>query len=527
VRAFQTVPAITAIAAGLFSGVPIINAQNAGRTPAVNVQQITGRATAGDVQAMVTLGYLHLEGASVPRDPAAAARWYSAAAQKKHPVAMNNYGWMHEHGIGVTRNPDDAALWYQRAADAGNVTAMTNLAQLYKYGLVGGDAPEDAAWYTRYPSGGRRPAGVIRNDTMAMQWLRKAAQAGDGTAMAEIVEMYRTARTEDNPGERRREIAASWAEKAAAAGSPHGLYQMAFYATPEPRPAPPPGGTLTPEAIAAMRTPESRAARNAEIQKWQTERENERMHFLRRAAEMGHSLALSEYAGLLRPKWTATNNDGFYATLPPKLRADADRLAEEARKYTAEFPIAAGWLRKAANEGDADAMAWFGEWTCNGMGVPKNEPEGVKWILKSVEAGSLQGHLTLSKMHTDGLYGYPKDPAKGREVLQQLATHPDPRNAALGKQFLADRDASDARAAQRRAGPWENLRPVLMLMAVHVGLSIIQGEGGSAGSSGGVMLPDGSSSSRTRQCRYEAINAQTVHGTRAIMGGPGTRLICD
>src|SRR5690348_4708253 len=96
--------AIITIAGILFSGFPAVLAQSRDVT-SVNIQQLTSRASAGDVQAMMALGMLHLEGAATPRDPGIAARWYGAAAQKKHPVAMNNFGWMHEHGIGVSRSP--------------------------------------------------------------------------------------------------------------------------------------------------------------------------------------------------------------------------------------------------------------------------------------------------------------------------------------------------------------------------------------------------------------------------------------
>jgi uncharacterized protein len=526
-RAIRECVAIAAIGAILFNGSLPIWAQSASTTTQVNVQQITSRASAGDVTAMVQLGYLYLEGSAVSRDQAAAARWYRAAAEKKHRVAMNNYGWMHEHGIGVARNPVEAALWYQRAAEAGNITAMTNLAQLYKYGLAGVNTPEEAAWYAReVRTGAGRPAGVVRNDAAAMAWFRRAAQAGDGTAMAEMVDMYRYGRSDDDAGERRRDVAISWAEKAAAAGNPHGLFVVASYPRPEPPPpAPPPGRFWTPEEIAAMRTPEARAAQRAARDKRTADQENERMQFLRRAAEMGHSQALSELAGWLRPKWAAMTGE-FSANLPPQLRKDADRMRDEAKAYAPEFPQVAGWLRKAANEGDADAMAWFGEWTCRGIGVPKNEPEGVKSILRSVEAGSVQGHLTLSRMHSDGLFAYPKDPAKAREVLQQLATHP--QRAGLGKQLLADYDASAARSAQSRSTPWDGLRPALILLAVWAGLTIVHGDVGSGGSGGGgLMLPGASGAGRRQNCRYEAINAQTVNGARSVLGGSGTWLRCD
>jgi hypothetical protein len=72
-------------------------------------------------------------------------------------------GWMYQHGNGVSQDDTEAMKWYRKAADAGNATAMYNIGWLYENGK-----------------------GVSRDYTKAKKWYRKAADAGDSDAAIEL-----------------------------------------------------------------------------------------------------------------------------------------------------------------------------------------------------------------------------------------------------------------------------------------------------------------------------------------------------
>jgi TPR repeat protein len=66
---------------------------------------------------------------------------------------------MYETGSGVSQDKTQALFWYRKAAEAGDASAMTNLARMYETG-----------------------SGVSQDKTQALFWYRAAAEAGDASA---------------------------------------------------------------------------------------------------------------------------------------------------------------------------------------------------------------------------------------------------------------------------------------------------------------------------------------------------------
>jgi hypothetical protein len=66
---------------------------------------------------------------------------------------MNQLGRAYLHGLGIARDPVEAVQWFRKAADAGNVLAMINLGNAYLNGV-----------------------GVERNKSEAERWFAKARQ---------------------------------------------------------------------------------------------------------------------------------------------------------------------------------------------------------------------------------------------------------------------------------------------------------------------------------------------------------------
>jgi TPR repeat protein len=59
------------------------------------------------------------------------------------------------------------------------------------------------------------------------------------------------------------------------------------------------------------------------------------------------------------------------------------------------YAVAAWWIRKAADQGDAAAQTSLGEMYLGGLGVARNNAEAAKWYGKAADQGdaSAENHL--------------------------------------------------------------------------------------------------------------------------------------
>jgi hypothetical protein len=101
------------------------------------------------------------------RDYGQALKWYLQAAKSGHNRAMFRIGWIHLHGLGVAKNPKTARIWYKKAAALGNTSAMVELARMHWKGI-----------------------GVARDYAVARKWLERATIAGNGKAMMHLAVIY-------------------------------------------------------------------------------------------------------------------------------------------------------------------------------------------------------------------------------------------------------------------------------------------------------------------------------------------------
>lgn len=130
----------------------------------------------------------------VPQDLQRAAELYAAAADAGVSAAAYNLGRLYDFGKGLPQNARKAVELYKRAAEKGNADAMVNLAAIVSRGEVGWpNAGRAIEWYSRaahlgHPLGMRAmalahlsgEAGSVVDPTIAVEWLEKAAERGDG-----------------------------------------------------------------------------------------------------------------------------------------------------------------------------------------------------------------------------------------------------------------------------------------------------------------------------------------------------------
>ena len=131
-----------------------------------DMQALLGKAEAGDAAAQYAVGNAHHFGVGVPANLPLAMRWYLKAAAQGHIDAQVNLGILFIHDLalaGGSRNPGQARYWFGRAAEQGDGQAMAYIARIY---LDGDGAPADPA--------------------QACEWLRRAGEAGHAEAYNEL-----------------------------------------------------------------------------------------------------------------------------------------------------------------------------------------------------------------------------------------------------------------------------------------------------------------------------------------------------
>lgn len=124
-------------------------------------------ALAGFASTLVHASYEEAFAAIQQKDYAKAVPLLNAAAEKNDPRAFNALGILHLQGFGVSKDERAAVQWLERAANAGNLNAMNGLASLYSRGTA--DTP--------------------KNLPMAREWTWKASLANDANAQFNYAQM--------------------------------------------------------------------------------------------------------------------------------------------------------------------------------------------------------------------------------------------------------------------------------------------------------------------------------------------------
>lgn len=106
----------------------------------------------GNWKARIEMGVLYLRGQGVPRDAAAAARWFDQAAGQGGIEAVMLLASMYRKGVSVDADGAQAENWLVMAASQGHAAALLDLGRMYLEGN-----------------------GVARDDVQAFKWFAVAA----------------------------------------------------------------------------------------------------------------------------------------------------------------------------------------------------------------------------------------------------------------------------------------------------------------------------------------------------------------
>ena len=135
-------------------------------------------ADQGDDIAQAGLGYMYYNGEGVPKDLAAAARWFRKAADQGNDYAQAELGYRYYNGEGVPKDLAAAARWFRKAADQGNDIAQAGLGYMY---YNGEGVPKDYllsyAWSSLAAAQGRKYAKDIRDSLERIMTPNQIAEA--------------------------------------------------------------------------------------------------------------------------------------------------------------------------------------------------------------------------------------------------------------------------------------------------------------------------------------------------------------
>jgi hypothetical protein len=149
------------------------------------------------------LAELYSEGRFVPKDDAAAMKWYREAAENGYADAQYQVARLYDQGRDVPRDDVEALEWYRKAAEQGHIAAQYFMGNFYAEGRgVPKDDAEATKWFKAAAEQGDAPAqgtlgtryalgiGVTKDEAAGAHWLRKGAEQGDAQSQTLLGFIY-------------------------------------------------------------------------------------------------------------------------------------------------------------------------------------------------------------------------------------------------------------------------------------------------------------------------------------------------
>lgn len=413
------------------------------------------KAQGGDVNYQYGVGSLYAGGLGVPRDPAAAFRWFERAARSDHgaaqsaigvayakgegvetdykearawlekaaekgyPVAEERLGWLCQNGFGAPQSMTRAIELYESASRLGNPAAKYALADLYEHGNgVDVDVKRAIELYRAaaaddHPIALRRLAELLFADTAvtdkneALTYCRRAVNAGDVEAIVDLGLAYENGWAVDKETKKATE-----------------LYQRALTQ-----------GCKSAEIRLEELKPEIQYQRGvAYLEGILTQRNFLRAReWLEKAAEQGHVEAASRLAELLQY--------GLGGKVDIKRAIALYEQADAGGSASAAVDLGFIYFQgRKANEDFAKARSYY-ERACAAFA---KTPETEKWH-------AIYGYYRLGELYRDGK-GVEKDPLIAARLFRFAATHGNAYACNdLGEMY---RDGVGVRKSKEESDKW-------------------------------------------------------------------------
>lgn len=333
---------------------------------------------AGDANAMISAGDMHLVGDSVPEDNARAAGWFGKAMAAGNAKGTLRVGRMYAKGPDwpgnpYPKDPTKALELYVQAFDAGNTGAGLYAGGAYDKGEGAQPDMEKALFYYKVAARYGNPTAaynlgilywngkkVEENEGAAFVWWMWAAQLGDKDAPGQLAELTRPFKVSK----------ASFAER-------ERLWKAAYAAE---------NSGLKGEARSAA--------------------QKKAFELYREAAELGEAT-------------------GIHETI---------RSYEAGVGVEKDESAAIVWTRIGAEMDIRDHMIWLGKRMMTGDGVPKDLMGARFWLEKAaLKANSGVAKITLARLY-EGQFDFPPNKALAVYWYKQAAADKEP----AARQWLED-----------------------------------------------------------------------------------------
>ena len=400
------------------------------------------KAQSGDVNYQYGVGSLYAGGLGVPRDPAAAFRWFERAARNDHvaaqaaigiayakgdgveadyqearswlekaaakgsPTAEERLGWIYWNGFGVTQDIEKAKEFYESASELGNPEARNALAELYEQGAgVNRDINKAVELYRSaaaddHPVAMRHLAEMLFQDDAvsdkkeALAFCRRAVNAGDSESIVDLGLAYENGWGVDKDVKKAGE-----------------LYQKALS-----------NGCESAEMHLEELKPEVQYLRGVACMEGKTCQRDfpKAREWFEKAAEQGHVDSIVRLASMLEKGlgcaididkalelYNRAAKDGC-----PRAMAELGRLCREGIFVTEDLPKALNLLQRAASSQDkaSDGERWGALYAFynlanmyrDGKGVTKDELLAARLFLCAARQGNIPSCRALGIMYRDG-----------------------------------------------------------------------------------------------------------------------------
>lgn len=373
-------------------------------------------AEKGDSDAMLALARLYRDGLIGQPDKTKMEQWY------RKSIAAGNLNAASELGLlwakpDSGRSPQDALALLKQVALHDELGASAAIGDIYERL---GNKKEAVIWYQKAAANPkpRRTIymklaqayatgwGVEKNDATALEWYKKAANAGSVKASAQVIRAYmKGIGVAANPAE-----ADAWMEKMFAE-RPDRLYPIAksFAA-----------GVDLPQSLPKAFALAMRAAENGN---------KKAMRYVARAYEKG--LGVTADAAKAN-QWYA--KAGIVRSAGKGTKKSESPLYAEAKSYEikGENEKAFALYSQAAEQGDSMAMMRVALSYTTGVGVGQDVDKAYIWYRKAAEAGNAEAQYHLGLGYARG-FGVEKDIGKARVWLEKASNNGYPLAAATLK----------------------------------------------------------------------------------------------
>lgn len=408
-------------------------------------------AASGHYWSRLYLGWKVRQGLGVPKpDPRRGNEWQELAYTSPAPSPVVGRDWLQEAGGDFAPRFDRAVSLIRRAAEAGDSGAMANLAEYHLLGL-----------------------GVSRSTEQHVEWLRKAAAAGSATAAVRLKLYYGIGLwvTQDSTQEQQ------YTRRAAELGDADSQYQLAralhngdYGASADPV------GALAWYRRAAAQDHVRALVKLADLLRAGAQGVPhdyaEALRLTRRAVELGDAEAIADLAGMLR-EGQGTPRDAQaalarYREASAKGNSYATMMVGWMHAYPEDgarpdFAVAREWFEKAATAGSAVAMRELGRIYFDGNGVPVDKSRAFEWIERAAREGDALAQNRLGWMLRQG-DGIERDDEEAVTWFKLAAKNGEPwGDANLGYHYAnglgVPRDAGAAfdhltKALRHLSDPW-------------------------------------------------------------------------